>query len=87
MAEAMASGNAIVARNVGQTELFVKNNINGLLIEPDAPSGLAEILASLMKDQERISSMGKESVKLIREVHNVPNFITQIQHFCKSLLN
>jgi glycosyltransferase involved in cell wall biosynthesis len=87
MAEAMASGNAIIARCVGQTDLFVKNKKNGLLITPDSPLGLANALIELMKDQETISSMRSESLKLIRDVHNVPNFITQIHHFWQSLLN
>ncbi len=87
MAEAMASGNAIVARNVGQTELFVKDKKNGVLINPDSPSQLAKALIELMKNEEKIGLMGKESLALIQKVHNVPNFISQIHQFWQSILN
>lgn len=85
MAEAMASGNAIIARNVGQTNLFVKNNENGLLLETDNVSGLEKALMQLMADEQLTSKMAFESIRSIKEVHNVQNFITQIESFWAKL--
>ncbi len=86
MTEAMASGNAIIARNVGQTELFVKKGINGLLVEPDNAEGLSSVIISLISDPELIVNMGNESLRSIQEVHNVPNFINQIHNFWEEIL-
>lgn len=81
MAEAMASSNAIIARNVGQTDLFVKHNINGLLIEPDNEHGLVRSLLQLLGDAELLASMAKESSLLIKTVHSFDNFVPQIESF------
>lgn len=85
MTEAMASGNAIIARNVGQTELFVKKNENGLFIEPDNAEGLTKALLQLLKDELTIERMGKASEELILNVHNYPNFVSQIESFWQSI--
>ena len=87
MSEAMASGNAIVARNVGQTNLFVTNNKNGVLINPDSAEGLADALIKLIADDKMVKKMGEESTELIKTVHNVPNFIRQIDNFWNEILN
>ncbi len=86
MSEAMASGNAIVARNVGQTNLFVRSNKNGVLINPDSAEGLAEALIKMISDGEMVKKMGEESVELMKNVHNVPNFIKQIDNFWNEIL-
>ena len=44
MNEAMAAGNVIIARDVGQTNLFVKDSLNGLLLKSDNPTGLADAI-------------------------------------------
>jgi glycosyltransferase involved in cell wall biosynthesis len=86
MAEAMASGNAIIARNVGQTNLFVTNKVNGLLIEPDLSSGLASALSELMSDVALSETMGKASIRSMNETHNFKNFVRQIEEFWCSTL-
>lgn len=85
MSEAMSAGNAIVARNVGQTELFVSNNVNGLLISPDSPLGLEEALNKLMKNETLISTMTEQSIQMIKTVHNYANFEKQIEEFWRKL--
>ena len=86
MAEAMASGNAIIARKVGQSDLFLKQGINGLFIEPDSPEGLALAIKELLFDEARIHSMGRESADLINNTHTFQNFKTQIEEFWSHLL-
>lgn len=85
MSEAMAAGNALVARNVGQTDLFLKNNINGLFPPSDNAEGMAKAILQMIKHPEETDKMGKESFKLIQDVHNVPNFIKQIDEFWSKL--
>jgi glycosyltransferase involved in cell wall biosynthesis len=87
MNEAMSAGNAIIARNVGQTELFVKHMKNGLLAEPDNEIGLANAIEFYIKHPELHESMAKESIRLTEEVHTFSNFKTQIETFWDHTLN
>jgi glycosyltransferase involved in cell wall biosynthesis len=86
MAEAMAAGNAIIARNVGQTHLFLQNNENGLFINPDTPDGLANVLIQLLNEEDKINEMGQESVKRMQTKHTFENFVPQIENFWNSLI-
>ena len=81
----MACRNLIIARNVGQTNLYVKNNINGYILEQDRPECLANLLISLIKNPESIAKMGMESILLLKNVHNKQNFITEIDAFWDSV--
>jgi glycosyltransferase involved in cell wall biosynthesis len=86
MAEAMACCNIIVARNVGQTNMYVKHNLNGFLLETDSPEELANRLLHIInKPNVFIKTMGKESIALLKNVHNKENFIKEIDEFWDTL--
>ncbi len=87
MAEAMAAGNAIIARNVGQTDLFVKHMKNGLVLEKDSPEGLANAIKFYIKNESLHSKFAAESVRLMKEVHTAGNFITQIDSYWDKILD
>ncbi|MDX2171907.1 MAG: glycosyltransferase [Bacteroidota bacterium] len=87
MNEAMAAGNAIISRNVGQTNLFVKDHVNGLLLKQDDEKGLAEAIEYFIKHPELHQSMSDESVRLTKEVHTFDNFKMQIESFWSKTLN
>jgi glycosyltransferase involved in cell wall biosynthesis len=87
MAEAMASGNAIVARDVGQTSLFLQNDSNGVLIHPDSPEGLASALMQLMTDAALVDRMGKYSRYLIDNTHTYSNFVSQVESFWRAVID
>lgn len=86
MAEAMTAGNAIIARNVGQTDLFVKHNKNGLLMQKDSPEGLAEAIKTYIENDSVQPEMAKESIRLMKEVHTADNFIRQIDEYWTKIL-
>lgn len=86
MAEAMASGNAIVARSVGQTALFVKDGINGRLLKEDNPKSLATILMELMNDVLNTQNMGKKANELMTTFHTFENFKIQIEQFWTTVI-
>lgn len=86
MNEAMAAGNAVIARNVGQTELFVKDNVNGFLLKNDDEQGLADALENYILHPEIHERMSKESIRLTKEVHTFDNFKTQIESFWEKTL-
>jgi glycosyltransferase involved in cell wall biosynthesis len=86
MMEAMAAGNAIASRDVGQTGYFVRDDVNGLLLEHDTPEGLAETLIALCGDEERTKRMQQESRRLATSVHNVEHFMDDIEAFWRETI-
>lgn len=81
MNEAMAAGNAIVSRNVGQTALFVEDGKNGFLAATDDAAGVAAALEKFLSDPSRHPALMQHSLYLAREVHTPVNFIRQIDEF------
>lgn len=81
MNEAMAAGNVIVSRNVGQTGLFVEHGKNGYLAPMDNAEGIAAALIDFLSAPEQHQSLMEHSIYLAREVHTPANFIRQIDTF------
>jgi len=86
MNESMAAGNAIIARNVGRTYLYVKDGENGFLTDDDAPEGIAKCLKKFIESPDIQEKFMKNSVKQVKEVHNSDNFIKEIATFWHSLI-
>jgi glycosyltransferase involved in cell wall biosynthesis len=59
--EAMASQLPIVATNVGDVPIVVRDGIDGLLVGIRQPSALADALHELLKDAERRRSIGQSA--------------------------
>lgn len=85
MAEAMASGNVIVSRNVGQTNLFVREQYNGYLAKEDTVAGIADALTKALTAGDKLDVMASNSVKMMTEVHTVPAFIEQLDEFWNTI--
>jgi glycosyltransferase involved in cell wall biosynthesis len=81
MNEALASGNAIISRNVGQTYFYVKDGLNGYLINEDSISSLAKTIIKYLKNQKLHTKMQEASYELSVKTHNFSNFINEIQFF------
>src|SRR5205085_8498045 len=64
--EAMACGTPVVGANVGGIKFSVVDGLTGALVPPNAPGALAERLAQLLRDQDRLKELGKNG---IRRVH------------------
>lgn len=50
--EAMLSGKCVITINIGETERFIQNRTNGILIEEEDASKLSEILNELLDNDE-----------------------------------
>ncbi len=87
MLEAMASGNAIVSYNVGQTGLFVRDGVNGLLVHEEQPEALAEALYGLLSSPGLLTTCQEQSAAMARQVHTVDNFSEDLFYFWKSCLH
>lgn len=59
IAEAMASGKAVIATAVGGGPELVANGANGILVPPERPDALAEAILDLLSEPERAVAMGK----------------------------
>ena len=63
--EAMATGVAVVATDVGSVGEVVEDDVNGLLVHPGDVDGLSRALSRLCDDREyagRLASRGREFV-------------------------
>jgi glycosyltransferase involved in cell wall biosynthesis len=57
--EAMAAGRPIVATRVGGNIEMVEDEVNGLLVEPEDPEGLAKAVLRLLEEERRAEVMGR----------------------------
>lgn len=86
--EAMSSGCAIIASNVGGIPEQVFDNINGFLIHPKDVNGLARKLIYLLENEKELERMKKESRKLIFELgYTWEEYEKRIRQVYESLLN
>lgn len=63
--EAMASSIPIVASNIGGIPDVIKNEINGLLVQPKDPEGLANSIIKLLNDKSLAIKLGDNGRKLL----------------------
>jgi glycosyltransferase involved in cell wall biosynthesis len=80
MNECMAAGNAIIARDVGRTSLFVHHEKNGLLVHAHESDAIEKgILQFVLLPEEQQLDMGKKSRELCEKIHTPQNFIRQTE--------
>jgi glycosyltransferase involved in cell wall biosynthesis len=68
----MACGNAIVASNTGDTDMFI-NKSNGILINLNRDE-LAEALKVLITNREKTKQLGLAAQKYVKENHTIEKF-------------
>jgi len=81
MLEAMASGNAIVARDVGRTDRFVQHGHNGLLVPDGSPEALGAAMLKLIRDPARARRYGEVSRRIVLETHSAANVVREFESF------
>lgn len=85
--EAMASGCAIIATNVGRAYLFVKDGKNGYLTPTDDEQGLTQSLERFLSQSPEVwDEMMKYSRKMCETEHTPASFIKGIDAFWKQVL-
>lgn len=65
--EGNASGKPVVASNVGGIPSVVRDNYNGLLVEPNNPSALSAALLLLFENRELAENLGRNGRKVAEE--------------------
>ncbi len=79
LTEAMASGKAVVATNVGGNPELVVNGVTGLLVPAAEPDKMAEAIITLLRDDSLRGSMGAEGKKRIEREFNIRNVVTEYE--------
>ncbi len=64
--EAQAAGVPVVATEIGGIVDIIEDNINGLLVPPADPQGLAAAVVKIFKDRELARNLARNAIKKIR---------------------
>jgi glycosyltransferase involved in cell wall biosynthesis len=81
MLEAMACGNAILARDVGQTRKFVRPRANGILVASDDPDAVADGLLTYLNHPDLHAAWQMESRRITVEEHCRQNVLAEFEAF------
>ena len=87
MLEAISCGNSVIAFNAGQTDYFVRQDKNGLLVHKIDPADLADAIIKLMKQNDLQVSFGRESRDMVLKYHTPDNFISELDLFWNDVIN
>jgi glycosyltransferase involved in cell wall biosynthesis len=84
--EAMASRVAPVATSVGGTPEALRDGIDGLLVEPDRPAQLAEVITRLLKDEALRTSLAAAAYDRVVERFSIRRAVEVTEDLYTSLL-
>ena len=79
LVEAMASGRAVVATEVGAVPEIVRQGIDGWLVPPEDPSALTEKVLSLLKDRDAALRLGRKAQERAREMFDLNRMADEIE--------
>ncbi|MFQ5900439.1 MAG: glycosyltransferase family 4 protein [Thermodesulfobacteriota bacterium] len=84
--EAMAMGKSVVATRVGGVPEVVKDGINGILVDPDDPQGLADAIIKLLKDKDRGMEMGSKGRVFVEKKYSIENMVKDMYALYQGLI-
>lgn len=85
--ESLAAGCPVVATRVGGIPEIIRDNFNGLLVEPADPAGLAIAVASLLSDPKKAAAMGQAGKALVKEKFTAAVMARKVEEEYKNLLS
>jgi 2-polyprenyl-3-methyl-5-hydroxy-6-metoxy-1,4-benzoquinol methylase len=85
--EAMSCGLACIATDVGGVNLVIKNELNGILIEPSDSKQLSKRLSELVMDEELRKSLGYQSRLSIIQQYNWKVVSLELEKIFSKVLN
>ena len=77
--EAMACGKAVVGSDVGGIKSLIRNNINGLLVKPVDPKGLADAIIELLSNPAKAKIYGSSAAKFIAENFSLDKMVNETE--------
>ncbi len=75
--EAMASGVTPIVTNVGGNPSIVKHRVDGIVVEPKDPAGMASEAVRLLQDDNLRRQMADSGVAKIREQYGIDKMVRQ----------
>lgn len=85
--EAMAFGVPIVATRVGGIPEIIRSGVDGLLVEPNSPSQLAETLRRILRDQPLCKKLTREARVRVESHFGVARFFSDYRQIFVNLMN
>ena len=85
--EAMASGVPVVATNVDGNGELVTHNETGMLVLPNNPKALAEVIIQLLKDKARMKKIGINGKNRVEKEFTFATMVRTYEDIYKSLVN
>lgn len=79
--EAMATGLAVVATNVGGNPGLVDDERTGLLVPPADPAGLAKAILRLIEEPALAAALGSQALQRVRAEFSIPRMLDTLQAF------
>lgn len=76
--EAMAASKPIVATRVGGIPQVIEDRVDGLLISPHDPKGLAEAIFTLINDSDISESLAREAYRTVEESYSTKTVCRKI---------
>ncbi len=76
--EAMSLSKPVVASDIGGPLEIIKDNVNGLLINPKDTVNLAKSINLLLQDEEKANKISKEAKKTIEKRFELNNIVDQV---------
>jgi len=77
--EALASGRAVVATNVGGISNVIEDNINGFLVPPSRPEELVEPVLRLLEDRGLYKRMSHTARQKVIEKFSIEGMVDRVQ--------
>jgi glycosyltransferase involved in cell wall biosynthesis len=72
--EAMAFGKPVIGPNIGAPAEFIRNGENGLMVDPDSVTSVAEALIALLTNPEKGREMGKAGREWVQRSYSYGAF-------------
>lgn len=76
----MATGTPVVATAVGGTPEVIRNGNDGILIPPDDPSILAEVIKDLIKNPQKRARLGANARTRIEQEFSIDHSIDALEN-------
>ncbi|MCQ9208591.1 MAG: glycosyltransferase family 4 protein [Omnitrophica bacterium] len=85
--EAQAMGLAVVASDVGGIYSLVKDGVNGLLVRPKDPQGLAQAVHRLLRGKNLAKEFGQRAREQARKEFNLRQMVSGIEQAYKEVVS
>ncbi|MBU6415270.1 glycosyltransferase, partial [Patescibacteria group bacterium] len=80
------SGKPVIASDIGEIGVFVKNNLNGFLVAPKDSNGLAEKIALLLSDQSLREQFGNAAAETVKP-YSMKNYMKNFEDLILNILS